>query len=577
MNTQKNLDCKNAEWGTFKLLRSSSLGVLCLLLVGASLSEVHAQALTTQQVTERGNLSSVSADPPAASIKSPVSGFKDTTQKPVFSSALVPPRSETEPLVTTDFEKMREQGYSQSVSTPEWQAQFLRTLVGNEGILALDVPAQGNYETDKAPKSEVQDLVTLDEAVAFALQNNYELRSTFEGLKSVHWDKMGAYSQYLPTVGLDLAAGRERSRPGSYNDDNGSRVLDTHHVRRDRNFFVRQPLIDLDVVANIISTTEKEKLANYDSLDTRDTVASDTVNAYMRIVQARMSIMLADQYKNYLDNLGQRMLKRVEGGGAANADLDRIISRASIAETARVEASGQYETSILEFKRLTGIAPSRIQIPNLLAPVIPANFKDALDAAVKNNPRYLSSLKKIDIAKADRDKAYAGALPRVYAQYTSNYVYNAGGASDGNPVDGVYPYAKTDSAMMVMQWDLNGGVSIAGGLSGNAKAKQTYLQSLDILKRLEQGVSTSYTAIDATQKRLEVLQKTVEANERVVTAYEEQYKNGTRPLFDVLDSYEQLYNSRLNLLRVIFAYTQASYQVRQEMGDIVPSVLETRK
>ena len=127
--------------------------------------------------------------------------------------------------------------------------------------------------------------------------------------------------------------------------------------------------------------------------------------------------------------------------------------------------------------------------------------------------------------------------------------------------------------MIVAQWTINGGTSVTSGLSNAAKARQRSMEALDVRQRIDQGIRTSFTAIDATTQRLSVLQKTVEANERVVQGFEEQYNNGTRSLFDLLDAYEQLYSSRLNLMRVIFAYTQASYQVHLQMGDIVPSVL----
>lgn len=475
-----------------------------------------------------------------------------------------------------DFQSMQQKEYTDFISSPAWQADFLRNLAGNEGVLTLDSAVERLSGADGLPQGELQDLVMLDEAVAFALEKNFELKAAYEGYESAEWDKISAYSQFVPTVNLDLAAGNERSRPGAYNDENGTRVEDTMHHRKDRTLTIRQPLINLDIISDILIGEKKQYIADYARLETRDTITSDTIVAYLQILQSSMSMLLADQYKQYLDALGERMLKRVEGGGAATADLDRIVSRASIAENARVEASAQYETNILQFQRLTGIVPTRLQIPARLAPSIPGEYKTALERATRKNPSYLSSVEKIDAARLDRNKLFSGVVPKVYAQYMSGYTYNAGGAADGNPVDGVYPTSRTDSAMLIMQWNLNGGTQIASGMSGVHKTRQMQYQSIDVQKRLEQGMSTSYSAINATQERLNILQKTVEANERVVVAYEEQFKNGTRQLFDLLDAYEQLYNSRLNMLRAIFAYTQATYQIQRNMGSIVESVLETK-
>ena len=129
--------------------------------------------------------------------------------------------------------------------------------------------------------------------------------------------------------------------------------------------------------------------------------------------------------------------------------------------------------------------------------------------------------------------------------------------------------------MLVAQWSMNGGTAITSGYSGAAKEREMNLHALDMRGHIEQGIMAGYTAINAAQKRQDVMQKTVEANERVVTGFEEQFKFGSRSLFDLLDAYEQLYNSRLNLMRVTIAKAKAAYQVRRLMGELIPSIVRT--
>jgi adhesin transport system outer membrane protein len=460
------------------------------------------------------------------------------------------------------------QGETDEVSAA-WQAHFIRSLTGNDGVLSLDLQPAGQDD-------RLQESVRLDEAVSIALQNNNELKASIAGAKSKEWDTMGTYSQYLPTVNLDVAVGREQSRPASYNDSNGDRVLDNTHLRRDRSLLVRQPIIDLGVIADIFLAKSKQDIGDIDKLETRDTVALGTVTAYLKLLQSQVAIQLADQYRVYLDGLAKIMQTRVDAGGATAADLDRVISRSTLAESARMEAVGEFEINLAEFKRLTGVMPMKIVVPTRLAPDIPVDMADASKRAYINNPSYLGSVKKVDLAQDERHKTYSTVLPKVYAQYSGVYSYNAGGSANANPVDGVYATQRTDTAMIVAQWSLNGLTPIAGSLSAAAKEKQSYLQSLDVRQRMDQAIRANYTAVSSTKKRLAVLQKTVEANERVVTGFEAQYKSGTRSLFDLLDAYEQLYNSRLNLTRVIFSYTLASFQIRQQMGDIVPSIVDIR-
>lgn len=451
-----------------------------------------------------------------------------------------------------------------------WQTQFIRSLVGNGGVLSLAISPLDQSD-------RVQDSFSLSESVSFALLNSNEIKSALAGVKSKYWDKMGVYSQYLPTISLDLADGRERSRPASYNDLNGDRVIDNAHARRDRNLLIRQPIIDLSVIADAIMSGNKQELADLERVETQDTVATSTVSAYLKLLQSQVAVKLAEDYKAYLDKLSDIMQKRVDAGGASAADLDRIVSRATAAESARVEAGGESEIALAEFRRLTGATPLKIIVPDQLALGIPPHVEDAAKVAYAKNPKYRGDLRKIELAKNDRNKSYASVVPKIYAQMNSNYSYNAGGAANANPVDGVYKTQRTDSAMIVAQWQLSGLTPAAGVASSMAKEKQSYYASMDTRQKIDQAIRANYTAVSSAQKRLTVLRRAVEANERVVKGFEEQHKNGTRSLFDLLDSYEQLYSSRLNLSRVIFAYSLASYQIHQQMGDIVPSLVQGSK
>lgn len=455
----------------------------------------------------------------------------------------------------------------EDLAAMETDSVFLKRLAGKGGMIPLDISVRD-------VGSDGIDTVGIDEAVAFALQNNFEIKASDEGVKSGFWDKMGAYGQYLPSMNLTLSKGRERSRPASINDANGDRVGDDRHQRRDRDLSIRQPILDLQIISDILSSTGKEDVAKLGNRDTRETIASQTVTAFYAIVQARVAVALADQYKTYLDDVAARMSGRVEEGGAPTADLDRISARALLAESARAEAMGEYEAAISEFRRLTGIVPQHIEIPHILAPMVPETADEAVNLALRGNPSYLSSIRKIDVARADTSRIFADMVPTISGEYESIYSYDAGGSAKGNPVDGVYPSQRTDTMFLVAKWGLSPGTAVPGGMSGLAKIRQAQYQSRDIRSRIEQGVSAAYTALGAAEKRKQALRESVAADERVIEGFEEQYKEGGRPLFDLLDAYEQLYGARLNLMRVVIADVQASYQVRKQIGDLIPSVIQ---
>jgi adhesin transport system outer membrane protein len=260
-------------------------------------------------------------------------------------------------------------------------------------------------------------------------------------------------------------------------------------------------------------------------------------------------------------------------GGGANPDFDRIISRVGNAESARIEAEGQFQTSLSEFSRLTRIVPSSLVIPRALIPAIPSTVDEAQERALQSNPTYHAALAKVHLAERDRQKAYAALSPKLSIQYSDSYSYNAGGAALGNPVDGVYPTQKTQSLMLVAQWTLNGGTSVTEAMSAGAKIREMQFHAQDARATIEQAISSGYTARNAAQRRKDVLLKSVAANARVVSGFEEQYRDGGRSLFDLLDAYEQNYGAKLSLIRVEIAHAKASFQIRRLMGELANSIV----
>jgi len=446
---------------------------------------------------------------------------------------------------------------------------FIRNLSGTDGVLALDVGGNDAPDMDHS--------IRVDEAVALALKNNFEVQASDAKLDGSHWEKLGSYSQYAPSIEMNYASGMETSKPGAINDANGSRVLDNTHHRRDSSLFVRQPLIDLSIIGDILRTHANENIAETDLRDVKEGIAFDTVNVFMKLTQARIAIKLADQYKAYLDDLSQRMSARVEGGGATSADLDRIKGRSTLAESARIEALGDYQSNLSEFRRLTHAVPAHLKVPDILVPAIPSDPQEAMKSAVTSNPSYLSSLRKIDAANANRNKSIANIAPKLSLEYNKTHVYDADGAAQGSPVDGVYPTQDEERVMLVAHWALSGGTSFAEAMEGVTQEREMRLRAQDVRARLEQAVHTSYNAIRAASNRITVLQLAIEADTRVVKDFEDQYKGGTRSLFDLLDAYEHLYSAQLDLMRVTIAKAQASYQIRRQMGQLVPAIMSAEK
>lgn len=448
------------------------------------------------------------------------------------------------------------------------RAQLLRSLFQGETVVPLEV-------TDR--ETDLTQPLRLDEAVTLALQNNFEIKAAAAKTDAADWGVIDAYAAFLPTVTYSYSSGRERSGPADYNDKNDNRVLDSKHHRRDKMLSLTQPIISPSLIAEALVRHKSQTAAEIEETSARERIAMSTVTAYLQLLSGRLLIRFAEEYRDQLDKLNDLMKNRVEGGGAAQADLDRIKARSAAAQGAIIETRASFSAALDEFRRLTGVTPLSLKLPASLMPEQPETVENALVRALRQNPDYLLSAKQIEVQLAERDKALSRLLPKLSFEFTRTRTWNAGGAALGTTSNGneVYPYDNEQRAMLVTSWTLNGGTDLTAGMMANAKAREANFKSMDTRSRIEQLVRTSYNALGAARGRVPVLEQATDSSAKVITAFEEQYLNANRPLFDLLDAYERSYASRSDLARVVLSESQAAHTLYQQMGELVMALKQS--
>ncbi len=553
------------------------LGSCLACLVCAMPTSVSAQPISSQSVMSPA-LPTPQSTHQASGTKKWGRGFAAESKitKPEASSVAsqsLPPEPKPSP-VQKSLPTIPPKAVQRSVDSADQNVKagetVLRALLGSGSITSPDLSG-----TVSSTRADYMEPLRLDEAVSLALKNNKEIQSFMARRESAGWDRIGAYARYIPSVEFTYAEGAETSEPGSYNGPDGSRVTKTTHHRRDRSLFVRQTLLDAVVIAEIIKSGDSVAVADVELRDSQEQTSFETLKAFFDLLEASEVVRHTVEYRSYLEDLLRRMRVRVEGGAATAADLDRIEGRILTAESAQLQALSKYGLTLSELKRLTGVAPAQFALPTRLVPSVPSSPQEALALAVKANPSYQASLKRIDVAQGDRNRFFADAVPRLSAEMSSVYNYNAGGAAHGDPIDGVYPNQKDTRFMLVARWNLNAGTAVSSGMSGVAKVREMKFKSQDVLSRIEEGVWTSYEALTAARRRITINTKTFEANKRVVRDLEEQVLLNDKSLFELLDAHDRYYASRVELVKAVFAEAHAAYQIRSHIGEVTGAVIES--
>jgi adhesin transport system outer membrane protein len=95
---------------------------------------------------------------------------------------------------------------------------------------------------------------------------------------------------------------------------------------------------------------------------------------------------------------------------------------------------------------------------------------------------------------------------------------------------------------------------------------------METMRQIREELRRTWNALRATRARTRELEQTVDANERTLGAYRQQFGVGQRTLLDVLDAENELFASRTQLASVRTDRLFARYNVQALTGQLLSTL-----
>jgi adhesin transport system outer membrane protein len=415
------------------------------------------------------------------------------------------------------------------------------------------------------PRLERADVRT---SVGQALSNSYELAGARSRSDAQRFQVDVATGALRSRIDLRAAGGMENARPSARVDaETGSNLASSTHRREDTALVLRQPLYD----AGGRSELERQRAllgSSQAGIDvTRDQVTVDAATAHLDVLQYSLASEFAGEYRAELEKLFAQVNARVEAGGASPAEAERVKARAIGARSSAIEAGGALESALLTYRRLVGAVPGEIPADDVLAPATLPTLEEAIARAKERNPSLASLRGNQRAIEAEFDTARAKLQPRLELEVGNYRVNGASGSSQPT---------NEARAMLVVSWNLlNGGADIAASNAALARLEENRYRILDTERRIEEALRISYNTLNAVERRGQSVREEFVANRRVVDAFRAQLTSGNRPLLDVLDAEQRLYQSRVELLRLTVLQATLTLQALRQIGLINGEVAGT--
>jgi adhesin transport system outer membrane protein len=427
----------------------------------------------------------------------------------------------------------------------------------------VGAPPVVTVESPESLKAFVQpgDEMTLLESMRRALYYSYAVRAAAARVETTKQTERTALSRLLPRVDARMSAGQAKY------DATARPTPPEWMLRVDRSVTAAQPLFNWSDYMTwrqqgALVSAEQERRANTDSA-----TALEAASAFLSVYQAQLIIEYGESYRELLADLERYVSERASSGATSVADADRVRARVANAQSILAEGRASLISAMGNLRRLVGALPERVTVGTLDTSILPETLDGARTEATAANPELLASRREVDAATLERRAVFGRFMPNIELEVSQLEFRNTSGQV-GNQSD--------SRVLVVMNLPIYaGGGDLATTRALAAKRQEKEFNLGEKERKLLFDLESAFSVIESINPRLESTRVELEANLKVVAAFREQLFASNRSLLDVLDAYQRLYQSKVDMTTLLVNEARTKLQVAHLSGrlrQILPTV-----
>ena len=405
---------------------------------------------------------------------------------------------------------------------------------------------------------------TIFDAMSEAYRTNPDLQAQRAYLRSVDENVAIAKSGFRPSVSLS----------GQYSDsnkDNQDNSTEKGGVSTSLGATVNQPLFSGFSTVNSVKAADSEaRSEQYNLSDYEQQILLDVSEAYLNVVRDEAIVGLQKNNEKLLKKQLEETQERYRVGELTRTDVAQSKSSHAEAVANRIEAEGNLEVSKAIYKQVIGKNPQNLTEPDNIHKFLPSSFEKALQYTMDNNFALLQSKEALK-SKEYTVKANYGALsPQLSAVGSASKNRN-------NPKH----YGDPTSNIDEFSWGLNASIPLYDAGEDRArirKSKYAKWQAqegvLSAKRAAVSSVTSSWEAMTSYDAKIKALEEQVDANKIALNGVKKEESLGNRTIIDVLDAYQTLLNSQVDVVKARREYYLSAMQVMQAMGKLTAKNLK---
>ena len=284
-------------------------------------------------------------------------------------------------------------------------------------------------------------------------------------------------------------------------------------------------------------------------------------------MQNRAIVELQKNNEELLKKKLEETQERFKVGEVTRTDVSQSEARHSQAISDRIASEGNLQASIATYIELIGQEPENLSEPVEIINYLPASYDEALNIALKNNYS-IKEAQHIYASKGYEVYANTGALfPTI--------------SLDGSVGRNKAEQGEIDTTTENAEWGVNLSIPLYTGGATRAKIRQSKYQKwqaqegvLEAKRAVKASVLSAWEYMKSNESQLKAIEAQIKANTIALEGVQKEESLGNRTILDVLDSYQELLNSKVNDVKARRTYYVSAMNLLASMGKMTAKELK---
>ena len=400
--------------------------------------------------------------------------------------------------------------------------------------------------------------VGLRDSIATSINDNPVVKRALSAYLAVTEEVREAQGGYYPSIDATLGYGYEWTK----NSGAGDEELNRREVRLNLN----QMIFDGGATSSEVERQQarmRSAMANLQ--DVSEDFALEAGRAYLELLRREQLLNSANETLLNHVRIYEQIKRRSESGMGALSAIQQAEGRLALAEVNALAAENNMRDAKANFERIYGVSPEQQLDPvdAMVAP-LPASLEAAQSVSAAGHPVMSVAQADIEAAIAQREAAESRMYPRLDFEVERRWDDNLDGQPGPN---------EDLSAMLRLRYNLySGGEDSARIRRSEHQLGEAQAIQRDALRQVRQSLELSWNAYEILGRQMEFLREHLAASEQTRDAYQKQFDIGQRTLLDLLDTENEVFSARNQLVEAQIDHQIAQIRVLNATGGLLSAM-----